>query len=77
MVFGGPINRQRNNNFKKALERRLAKLKDFPPGTEVAYNFDKTVSVGTVLSHDHVQGRLETNQGGSHNPLEMTTVAKT
>ena len=57
-------------NFRLERQRRLARLKELPVGTEVSYMWDD-ISLGKVTKHDLANARAETDKGGSHNPCEL------
>ncbi len=47
----------------------------FPLQTEITFNFNNE-SLGIVIEHDLVMGRLKTNKNGSYDPFEMAIFKK-
>ncbi len=65
----------RGQAFIVGCRNRIALFPNFPVGSEVSYSWDDT-SLGTVVGYDKDNGRLLTNLGGSHNPIELKILIK-
>ncbi len=70
MLINHGLQQRNSRKYRAVLQRRMVELVKYPPGTEISYKAS-TDSLGVVVGHDKIIGRLNTNLGGSHDPLEI------
>ena len=70
MAFIGHRSSKNLRTFNARREVRKELLPNFPKGSEISYRWDD-VPLGKVTKHDLVNGRVETDTGGSHDPNEI------
>ena len=74
MAFNRTAMSSGTRRHKEQVRQQNLELVKFPKGVEIRYKGKDPASLGTVIKHDLVQGRLETNRRGSHNPFDVEII---